>query len=524
VSNQTSFPRKIYYFGLAVIAIGLPVSVFLMSLGQFIILAGLLLDGRLVEKLKRFRSNKMAVLVSSVMLLHFLGLLYSTDFNYGFNDIRVKAPLLLLPLFIAGAEPLSKKTINWLLAGFVASVTVGTVICMGVYYGIVPTKKPVNDIRDISIFISHIRFSLMIALSVFITAWYLYHESSFALKTGYLILIAWLIIFLTVLNAITGIVALVVVVFALLLFGLFTLKNRIVKTSALIAVLLLIAGLGFYLKTLTDLTRVIHPVDLSKLEKKTALGNDYVHYPDRFESENGYLTWIYYSPAELEKVWSKNSNMRFLGLSKKGDTVAYTLVRYLASKGLRKDAAAAATLSPEEFRLIENGETNVNDIGRSELSKRVLQILWEFRNYQAGGNSNGHSAIMRLEFWKAALSIIKKHPIIGVGTGDVKIAFMDQYEEMHSTLDPGHRLRAHNQFLAITVAFGVLGLAWFLLAMIYPMIREGLTFNYFYAVFFIIVFISMLNEDTLETQAGVTFYAFFNSLFLFACKRTADTN
>jgi len=35
-----------------------------------------------------------------------------------------------------------------------------------------------------------------------------------------------------------------------------------------------------------------------------------------------------------------------------------------------------------------------------------------------------------------------------------------------------------------------------------------------YLSFFIIAVISFLTEDTLETQAGVTFFAFFNSFFL----------
>jgi hypothetical protein len=35
-------------------------------------------------------------------------------------------------------------------------------------------------------------------------------------------------------------------------------------------------------------------------------------------------------------------------------------------------------------------------------------------------------------------------------------------------------------------------------------------------MFFFIAFLSMLNEDTLETHAGVTFFSYFYSLFLFA--------
>jgi hypothetical protein len=45
------------------------------------------------------------------------------------------------------------------------------------------------------------------------------------------------------------------------------------------------------------------------------------------------------------------------------------------------------------------------------------------------------------------------------------------------------------------------------------------TVDYLYITFFLIAVVSFLTEDTLETQAGVTFFAFFNSFFLFVFKK-----
>ena len=63
-------------------------------------------------------------------------------------------------------------------------------------------------------------------------------------------------------------------------------------------------------------------------------------------------------------------------------------------------------------------------------------------------------------------------------------------------------------------AFGIIGMFWFLGALFYPIIAEKKILDFFYLTFFTIAFLSMLTEDTLESQAGVTFFAFFNSLFL----------
>ena len=122
--------------------------------------------------------------------------------------------------------------------------------------------------------------------------------------------------------------------------------------------------------------------------------------------------------------------------------------------------------------------------------------------------------LMRFEFWKAAVYIIKRNVWIGVGTGDAQAAFEKAYLRTDTKLTREWRLRSHNQFLAITVAFGVLGLALFVFSLIYPafVLRKKLPGLYF--AFLFIAAISFLTEDTLESQSGVSFFAYFNSLFL----------
>jgi hypothetical protein len=53
-----------------------------------------------------------------------------------------------------------------------------------------------------------------------------------------------------------------------------------------------------------------------------------------------------------------------------------------------------------------------------------------------------------------------------------------------------------------------------MVAMFYPGIRSRSYKNYFYVVFWIIFMLSMLTEDTIESQEGVTFYVLFTALLL----------
>jgi O-antigen ligase len=151
----------------------------------------------------------------------------------------------------------------------------------------------------------------------------------------------------------------------------------------------------------------------------------------------------------------------------------------------------------------------------SSLKGRIREIIWEIDLYKKTGDANGHSLTQRFEYWKTASMIIKNNLLIGVGTGDVAAAFDKEYIQSNSSLYAKWRLRAHNQYLSIAVGMGLIGLLWFLITLFYPMYKLKMQFNYLYMAFFIIALVSFFTEDTLETQAGVTFFAFFNSFFLF---------
>jgi O-antigen ligase len=122
---------------------------------------------------------------------------------------------------------------------------------------------------------------------------------------------------------------------------------------------------------------------------------------------------------------------------------------------------------------------------------------------------------MRFEFWKTGWIIWKENFWLGVGTGDLQDSFNKKYEDLKSSLEKQWRYRAHNQFLSIAIAFGLFGLIYFISVIILSGITATKNKNFFYLIFLCVALLSMLTEDTLETQAGVTFFAFFNSLLLF---------
>jgi hypothetical protein len=508
------FYEAVYVFAIALLIIGLPVSKFLMSVSQIILLCNWILEGDLKNKFKIFFANKPALILSSLLILHALALLYSADLAYGLKDVRIKLPLFILPLIFSTSKPVSKKAFAIFLQLFLGSVFVATIISILILTNTGIHRKVV-DIRDISIFISHIRFGLLICLAVFIAIYLFAKSTELWLKILYGLFIGWLIVFMVILESLTGLSALVITVFVLLFIKGFRASNKLIKWGSVLMAIGIFSFLIYVCKIFTNSNNVIMPINKSALLEKTANGNIYEQDTTNHQTENGYLVWINYSTKEMEEAWNQRSKIRYRDRDLKGNVLWTTLIRFLASKGLNKDGAAVNSMTAEEINAVERGEANVDYKNISSLKGRIHGILWEIDQYKKTGDANGHSLTQRFEYWKTACAIIKDNLLLGVGTGDVPNAFNEEYIRSNSSLLSKWRLRAHNQYLSIAVGMGLIGFLWFLVTFFYPMYKLDMQFNYLYMAFFIIAFVSFFTEDTLETQAGVTFFAFFNSFFLF---------
>ncbi|KXK47463.1 MAG: hypothetical protein UZ10_BCD003000374 [Bacteroidetes bacterium OLB10] len=109
----------------------------MMSVSQFIILGGWLLQGNFSIRLRQAFSNKAVWILCSVYVLHLIGLIYSADYAYAFKDLRVKLPLLLLPVLFASSTPLTNRQLNILLTVFISATFISTFISYLIYLDVI---------------------------------------------------------------------------------------------------------------------------------------------------------------------------------------------------------------------------------------------------------------------------------------------------------------------------------------------------------------------------------------------------
>ena len=532
--------NQAYLLGLLMVAVGLTISPFLMGMSQFWLVLVWLVDGIVAKdfknKLSRFWQNKAAVLLVAFYLMHVVGLLWTSDFEYALKDLRVKLPILVMPFVLSSMGPLDRKRFDLVMLVYVLSVFIATMFSSVTYW-----RHDYEDVREISHFISHIRFCLNIVFCIAIIGWYMVKTKvpeSFqkvegpskvrfpvpAFSTKFAInrylqffLLFWFVYQIYILESLSGYVILGVVVLVTAVYAFLQWKKsrvwHIAVGGGALAIMVAVTLLAIHF--VRPMLKV-EPVDFAALEKKTALGNDYWHDTVYNPVEDGKYVGLYYCKKEMQEAWPQRSTLPFDGTTSNGENLEATLSRYLTSKDLRKDAQGVLALTDEDIRNIERGVANYNNWKHPGLHARLSSTLFEYNLYRRFNNPNGGSLSQRIEFTRASFHLIGQHPWFGVGTGDVPQAFAQTYDKIHSPLKEEYRFRAHNQYLAIAVAFGLVGLAFFLFVLFYPWFSSERQHTYLYMVFLCIMLLSMFPEDTLETQAGATLFAFFVSLLLFA--------
>ncbi|MBI5541756.1 MAG: O-antigen ligase family protein [Bacteroidia bacterium] len=512
--------RYIYLFGLALLAFSLPLSSFGTSISELILLGNWIAEGNFKEKFSKLKSKNGILFFSSIFIVHVIWLLPPQDYNYAFNDLKVKVPILVLPILIGSSYALTKKLLKSILLFFTSGVLLGTLISITIF--IFKQSVNITNYRDLSPFISHIRFSLMIAFSIFIFMYYSFNKNETAFKGIWkicaLIASVWLIVFLILLKSLTGIVIFGIISYLIFWFLAFKIKHWLKWVIFLFLIVLPVLPSIYIYNVLINFTK-IEEIDFSSVDTRTESGKYYTFVPDAKSVENGKLVWIYVCENELMSEWQKRSKIDYFDKDRNGNDLRFTLIRFLTSKGLRKDSAGISRLNSEEINAIENGVPNYLFLSEWKIYPIVYNVIWELYEYKYNKQASGHSVAQRIEYLKAAKEIISANFFFGVGTGNVQHSFDKQYEIMQSKLDKEWRLRAHNQLVTFFLTFGVFGFIFFIFMLFYPVIKEKGYKDFLFSVLFLIMFLSFFNEDTLESQAGVTFFVLFYCLFLFSGKQ-----
>jgi O-antigen ligase len=143
------------------------------------------------------------------------------------------------------------------------------------------------------------------------------------------------------------------------------------------------------------------------------------------------------------------------------------------------------------------------------LQNKIINTRTDASQFDSVEAANNYSIVARIYSYQAAWAIIRQHPLLGVSKVRLADEMAQQYSRRFPAIDSNRYVLPHNQFLYNLAAYGVIGLALFVLGYYYLLWKSLGRQNILLGLIYLIVSISFLAEYTLESNIGVIVGLFF---------------
>ena len=503
-----------FFISILCFVIVLPFSQALVSIFGGVVLIAALVEDSFKKKVARFKKNKILFFIPSIFIIYFLSFIIFYKAGNSLYDLQKTLFFLIVPISFMVGKPLSSQQKRWLFFSFTLAVFTASIVAMFNWYFINETGD--FGVHKISL-ISHIRFSFQLILVFWFLILFVQQNFRFLkiwIKVTLLFLALFVLGFLFFQQSLTGIIAFGASVLFYFVYKLFQIKNKYrgVLITLLFAVVLIPV---FYVIWIVNSFYDFEKVDKNTIDTKTALGNYYTHDFGNLAVENGHYTYLYICNEEMESEWNKISNLRYDHIMPNGFPLYTILYRYLTSKGLKKDAEGIKSLTATDIQNIEKGITNIIfQQKKYSLYPRIYQTVWEYYMYSITGDPSYQSFSQRIEFTKAAVTIIKNNFWFGVGAGNWKEEFKNTYIKSKSKLQEGLYASSHNQYLNYMVKFGIIGFVLIYFFIVYPIVKTGAYKDLLFLIFLVFLFSANFADSNFESHMGSSFFIFFYCLFI----------
>ncbi|MEZ7816519.1 MAG: O-antigen ligase family protein [Flavobacteriales bacterium] len=501
--KAASISENILAAGLIITLASLPWSPFGTSFGTGLIALAWVVSA--VNRSLITPTNKLLTgAMAGLYVWHVVGLLWTDNLSEGLMTLQIKLPILIVTTALMTIRWDQNKWLPRILSVFVFSISASAIAGLMLGWRQISAGVTLHS-SEWSPFISHIRMGILLSLG-----WgglLIYSIKKHRLIAPAILYAVIAVLYIWQTQSVTGCLMFLFATF-------FGMMQHWMKHSRR---WVLVVGAAISFLGVILLVQTLRPSPQpAQLATHTEWGAPYTHHQDRFLDENGYKVWNFLAWDEARIAWNKRSDCLFDGPDKMGHSLKITLTRYLTSLNLPKDGLAVQGLTEEDIRAIEQGTPSAVEHLKSGMNRRLDVLRYEVGNWMDDGNPSGNSVTQRWVYLKTGLHIALNngivHSLLGVGTGDLPDAYQLAYIELDTPLNPQFRKRTHNQYLAWWVASGFIALSLWILVLIASWKRDREWWSLGRLAWWMVV-VSCFAEDTLETQAGVTFAVFALVLF-----------
>ncbi|MBS1949575.1 MAG: hypothetical protein OJF59_002754 [Cytophagales bacterium] len=127
--------QNLYYkTALALCVVTLPLTIQINNVCLIFLIIAWLFTGNFKEKYQRLEQTSWIWFFLTFYLLHFIGLIYSSNVSNGFFELEKKISFILFPIIIGSSIPISKTYFALLKKGFIGSCLIVMVISLFLAY------------------------------------------------------------------------------------------------------------------------------------------------------------------------------------------------------------------------------------------------------------------------------------------------------------------------------------------------------------------------------------------------------
>jgi len=459
---NSSIFSNIYYYSLIYLAITIPFQLKFIPFSLGIISLGLLwiLGGNLLQKLIRFIKNPYAIMLSGLYLFYLISIFYSENKSYGVNDLVLKLPLGLLPIFLSTNKKLKVSQYHAILKTFAISTFFAAILTVIIaYYNYLQTGLlRYFFYHDLTIFMHSAYYGLYALFSIAIFIYLIHHTQNKNHRFIYASMSFALVLFLFLLSS-----RMQLLIFFLLLNG-YIIGLASHRRNILLGIGMLVLANTFIFGLITSLPKTSKRINQTKI----------------------HLENINYSKTNTDarvKIWY----------------AAFNVIKdnYLLGTGVG-DVKDAIMSKYSEF-------SEKNPDQEKEISQKIIEI----QNHEKWFNHIKQKA--------------KTNNILVEDQLYIDAIYVLNADQGRYTYFIRKGYNYHGQFFQTFAAVGILGFLFLLFSLLWPAFKLGWEKqDYLLIVLMLMLFISFITESMLERQAGVILYAFFTNLLILSKQEISD--
>jgi len=161
-----SLPERVNSYLIIALIFFIPFSTAAGSILSAVILLLWLVHGEFREQYKSLKNNKVAIVSLMIVAMHIIGLLWTSDLDWGLHMLRKQWKFLMIPIFMLYVK---KEHMAYYFYAFVLAMSLSELISYGIWFELIEPFKSATT-HNPTPFVTHIVYNPFLAIAIYLIA------------------------------------------------------------------------------------------------------------------------------------------------------------------------------------------------------------------------------------------------------------------------------------------------------------------------------------------------------------------